>query len=77
MREPYGEGLATHTGPESCVGGRDGVGEALTGEHAGWVSSRERTYIQGADPVGPLGVNGEGNTDGRATASTCSGLAWS
>ena len=35
MREPYGEGPASHTGPESCV--RDGSVpcEALTGEDAG------------------------------------------
>ena len=25
------EGLATHDGPESCVGAREGAGEALTG----------------------------------------------
>ncbi len=51
MRVPYGEGLAIHMGPESCVGNREGVGEALTGLHAGWVSSRERIRIRGADPV--------------------------
>jgi hypothetical protein len=55
MREPYGEGLAAHTGPESCVGAREGVGEALTGVHAGWVLSRERICIRGADPVGQWG----------------------
>ena len=42
MKVPYGEGLAAHTGPESCA---ECVGncasEALTGESAGWVSSRE------------------------------------
>ena len=71
MREPYGEGLATHTDPESCVGGREGVGEALTGAHAGWVLSRERLSFKAPT----LWVNGEGNTDGRAMASTRSGLA--
>ncbi|MDT5028989.1 MAG: hypothetical protein QOE61_5415, partial [Micromonosporaceae bacterium] len=30
MRTLYIEGLATHGGPESCVGVREGVGEALT-----------------------------------------------
>jgi hypothetical protein len=31
MRELYIEDLANHGGPESCVGVREGVGEALTG----------------------------------------------
>jgi hypothetical protein len=41
MKEPYGEGVATHTGPESCVVGRKAGGEALTGVHAGRLMSRE------------------------------------
>ena len=41
MKEPYGEGVASHTGPESCVDGRKAIGEALTGVRAGWVLSRE------------------------------------
>jgi len=32
MKELYGEGLATHAGPESCVVIREDAGEALTGE---------------------------------------------
>ena len=51
MREPHGEGLARHTGPESCVVVREGVGEALTGEHTGRVWSRERFRLRGADLV--------------------------
>ena len=47
MKESYGEGLATHTGPESCVGARKGDGEALTGERAGRVLSRESTLHSG------------------------------
>jgi len=43
MRVLYGEGLASHTGPESCAGAREGVGEALTGEGVGRVLSREIT----------------------------------
>ena len=45
MRAPYGEGPASHTGPESCV--RDGnvACEALTGEDAGqpWSSEIRRS----------------------------------
>jgi len=35
------EGVATHNGPESCVGAGDHSSEALTGEHTGRVLSRE------------------------------------
>jgi hypothetical protein len=41
MREPYAEGLATHGGPESCGRACEGAAEALTGERAGRVLSRE------------------------------------
>ena len=34
MKESYGEGVASHTGPESCAVGRKASGEALTGVHA-------------------------------------------
>lgn len=32
MEVPYGAGVATHTGPESCAVVREGDGEALTGD---------------------------------------------
>ena len=35
VRIHYREGVATHAGPESRVGGCEAIGEALTGEHAG------------------------------------------
>ncbi len=35
MEELYAEGVAIHGGPESCVGVREGGGEALTGVRAG------------------------------------------
>lgn len=40
MKESYVEGLASYGGPESCIGAREGAGEALTGVRAGRVSSR-------------------------------------
>ena len=51
MKESYGEGVATHTGPESCAVARKDEGEALTGVRAGRVFSRERTFLRGADAV--------------------------
>ena len=49
------KGLANHSGPESCVGWSDPEGEALTGESAGWVLSREIPNARDADPVGVRG----------------------
>ena len=43
MRTPDIEGVAIHDGPESCVGAREGDGEALTGVRAGQPLSREIT----------------------------------
>jgi len=56
MKESYVEGLAAHSGPESCVVAREGKGEALTGVRAGRVLSRERSPcpradLRGADAV--------------------------
>jgi RNA-directed DNA polymerase len=52
MKESYGEGVATHTGPESCAVARKGGGEALTGGCAGQVLSREiHESLRGADAV--------------------------
>ena len=55
MQVPYGEGSASHTGPESCVATRKGGGEALTGERTGRVLSRENHILQAADAVGSGG----------------------
>ena len=55
MKESYVEGLAAHSGPESCVAVRKGRGEALTGVRAGRVLSRERNLLRGADAVGGCG----------------------
>src|SRR4029450_9712762 len=55
MKESYGEGLATHPGPQSCGAAREGGVEALTGVRAGRVFSRERTFLRDADAVGESG----------------------
>ena len=51
MKESYVKGLANHNGPESCGGARKGKAEALTGERAGRVLSREINLDRDADPV--------------------------
>ena len=60
MKEPYGEGPATHPDPESCAGRGNTAGEALTRAHAGQPSSSEITSIG----VPTLYCDGEGNTSG-------------
>jgi len=51
MKELYGEGLASHTDPESCASSRKAGREALTGAHADGVLSREMAGNQDADLV--------------------------
>src|SRR2546428_326017 len=65
MKESHRKGVASHPGPESCVGSRKAAGEALTGAHAGWVWSCEINRDRSADVVRMA----EGNTDGCAIAS--------
>ena len=65
MQVRYGEGVATHTGPESCVGGCEAAGEALTGVRIGQVWSGESNVVRGADAV----VAAEGNRGGCDSAS--------
>jgi hypothetical protein len=60
MEVSYGEGVATHTGPESCAGVGNRDREALTGESAGRVFSREthaprKRVLRGADVLGDGG----------------------
>ena len=64
MKESYVEGVAAHDGPESCVDAREGGGEALTGETAGWVLSREMFTLQGADAVEISGRPHDAHRDG-------------
>ena len=70
MKELYGEGLATHADPESCVGSRKGAGEALTGAHAGRAIEPRNSYFWVPTPL----QRAEGNTILRKTAST--GSTW-
>jgi hypothetical protein len=53
----YGEGVASHTGPESCATAREGRGEALTGECTGQPLSGVN-QVRGAHALRPA----EGNT---------------
>src|SRR5262245_15866839 len=56
MKVRHVEGLANRNGPESCVGAGNFAGEALTGERAGQVLSREiHEPLRGADAVGEGG----------------------
>ena len=65
MEESDAEGLATHGGPESCVGVREGAGEVLTGVRAG---SAIEPRNQGSGVPTPLS-EAEGNTVGSVSAS--------
>ena len=60
MKEPHRKGVANHPDPESCAGGGNIAGEALTGAHAGQPSSSEITSIG----VPTLLTDGEGHTVG-------------
>jgi RNA-directed DNA polymerase len=70
MKEPYGEGLASHAGPESCVGRRKATGEALTGVHADQPLSSE------ISPSGtPTKYAERKATSGTAICKSCSSPA--
>ena len=58
MKESYGEGVAIHTGLESCAGARKGMGEALTEACAGRVLSCESL---GQSGVPTQSIRAEGN----------------
>lgn len=49
------EGVASHSGPESCAVAGNRAGEAWTGVRAGRVWSREKHLVWGADLFGRRG----------------------
>jgi RNA-directed DNA polymerase len=61
----YGEELANHTGPESCVSRREVTDEASTGVRAGQPLSGENRVVRSADAL----VVAESNTGRREIAS--------
>ena len=65
MKESYGEGLANHTGLESCGGDSNVMAEALTEEHTGGLSSSEISSFR----VPTMFTEWEGNTRGSVIAS--------
>ena len=66
MKESYVKGLANRDGPESCTGARKGKAEALTGERAGRVLSREMNLVRDADPVRRCGRPQSSSRNGEA-----------
>ena len=60
MKEPHRKDLASHPGPESCVGGSNAAGEALTGENTG----REIELRNHCSEVPTMFTDWEGHTEG-------------
>jgi hypothetical protein len=74
MKESYDEGLTNHIVSESCAGSGNRVGEALTGECAGWVLSSESVYFKScADAIHIGGRQHRTNRQGEG----CTGAAGS
>src|SRR5215831_9167223 len=77
MKESYGKDPASHPGPESCVGDREGAGEALTGAHVGQPSSCEirssgvPTRLSDAEGHIAGGVMGEPSSDPAQSETLC------
>ena len=73
MQVHYDEGVANRIGPESCVGIREGAGEALTGVCIGQPLSRESEFFSGCRRRAHCG-----RQHVRARQRKCSyNLAWS
>jgi hypothetical protein len=65
MKEPYRKGEASHPDPESCAASRKAGREAVTGAHAGRVSSCEINVFGVPTPS----TKTEGYIDGSVNAS--------
>lgn len=73
MKESNMEDPASHHGPESCAGGSNASGEALTGGNAGTVLSLEKGYVR----VPTLFKEAEGNIKGVEHGEMPMNPAWS
>jgi len=73
MRKLRTEGVASHGGPESCVGVPRGRSEALAGVRAGRAIEPRNQRVWGADTVQEV----EGNTVGGVMRESFMGLAGS
>jgi hypothetical protein len=63
MKEPYIEGVASHGGPELCVGDPQGRSEALAGVRAGRAIEPRKHLLRGAHALSIV----EGNIASGAT----------
>ncbi len=73
MEELYIEGVATHVGPELCVGDPQGRSEALAGARAGRAIEPRNDLIRGAHAVS----SAEGNTTRGVIRESLADPAWS
>jgi hypothetical protein len=69
MKESYGEGVAIHTGPESCADAREGGGEALVRGTCRLGIEPRNTWNSGV-PTPLLGAEGHVR---RIASARCSG----
>ena len=73
MKELYVEGVATHDGPELCVGVPQGRSEALAGVRTGRAIEPRNDLLRGADVLS----NTEGNIARGAMREPLADPAWS
>ncbi len=70
MKEPCGEGPASHTVPESCVVSREAEHEALTGVYAGGIKPR-KPFKSGCQGSPRRGKATSGEAKSRASLGPC------